>query len=377
MTTKSSAKPRRHASSVAKKLGRAHMRIDARAASGSAKTLKSLSPDQSGIESHAIYVRGNSLAADLGSRESQKRSVGGNHPSGDHVVVGAQTSTVAGNPIRQAKQLASSKGISSAEPPYESCVSPRLGLAAETLDDIERPRIAVENRLRSICRRELEGEGRDPNEIKGYSGQKLVDWLRANYTDPDLHLYGAQLLRLVEQENELVKNLERIMRHEPLAPIVKSLKGVGAKQCARLLAAIGDPYIREAQVDRDTGEIEESERPRRGPAELWAYCGLAPDQKKKKETRCAWNHTAKMRAVLVAKSAQKAGVRELDSCDHSGDYDVEGREAITPLGETYLLERARWASRETSELHRHNHAIRVVAKEILKDLFLAAKEIHA
>jgi hypothetical protein len=201
--------------------------------------------------------------------------------------------------------------------------------------------------------------------------------------------------------------LVRMLRTHPLGPWVKRTLGVGPKQGARLIAAIGDPYWNSA-----------SDRPRRGPAELWAYCGyhtiLAGDQlshatpgrtvpgrniaaRRRKGQRANWSAEAKMRAFLIAESAVKAGVRKLDDCDDSDGYDVERRAAISPLGVIYLAARAKHADAihdrpcpqcgpagkpaaagtPLSEGHKHARALREVAKAVLKDLFLEAKAVRA
>src|SRR6185312_14907270 len=118
-------------------------------------------------------------------------------------------------------------------------------------------------------------------------------------------------------------------------------------------------------------------RPRRGPAELHAYCGYRPDQKRRKGVKSNWNAQAKMRAFLIAESAVKSGVRKLDGYDDSSGYDLTHREAISALGAEYLKARANWADRDTSEGHKHNHAVRFVAKAVLRDLFLEARKVGA
>jgi hypothetical protein len=143
---------------------------------------------------------------------------------------------------------------------------------------------------------------------------------------------------------------------------VKATKGVGEKQGARLLAAIGDVTYNHL-----------ADRPRRGPAELWAYCGYhclavqrSSDTRKnpggetiaarrKKGERSNWNATAKMRAFLIAESCIKC----MDS----------------PYRAVYDKARASWVDRDVKDGHKHNHALRLVAKAVLRDLFLAARRL--
>lgn len=191
----------------------------------------------------------------------------------------------------------------------------RLQFAAEFLTDTEGLRISTENRLRQLA---IEAPG------------------------VDLRVYREQALALAAIEHQAVLELQRAMRAHPYGGWVKQTLGVGEKQGARLIAAIGDVVYNHA-----------ADRQRRGPAELWAYCGYAPGQKRRKGVRSNWNATAKMRAFLVAESCMK----KRDS----------------PFRADYDRARANWADRDVSDGHKHNHALRVVAKEVLKSLFLYAK----
>lgn len=217
-----------------------------------------------------------------------------------------------------------------------------LLVAADALDDLERVRIANENRLRSL---------RDVKGLEGTEAEAKLDALTGG---------------LAELEHQATLDLKRAMRAHPLGEWVARTKGLGEKQAARLIASIGDPAWNYAE-----------DRPRRGPAELWAYCGYAPGQKRTKGVRSNWNAQAKMRAYLCAEAAVKAGVRKLDGCDDTDGYDAASREAISPLGQVYLDARKSWADKDTSDGHRHNHALRRVAKEILKELWREARRLHA
>lgn len=47
-----------------------------------------------------------------------------------------------------------------------------------------------------------------------------------------------------------------------------------------------------------------------------------------------------------------------------------------PFRAVYDEARANWADRDTTDLHKHNHALRCVAKAILKDLWCEARAIR-
>jgi hypothetical protein len=128
---------------------------------------------------------------------------------------------------------------------------PSLNVAAALIDDLERARISAQHRLRILTLPqdvadedgEFRGHGVPESDPVAVTTSKLIEALKA-----------------VEHDAELA--LKRTMRKHPLGPWVAATPGVGEKQAARLLAAIGDPYW------NATGN-----KPRTVSA-LWAYCGL-------------------------------------------------------------------------------------------------------
>lgn len=183
-------------------------------------------------------------------------------------------------------------------------------------------------------------------------------------------------------EHEAVLNLQRAMRKHALGPWVKAQRGVGEKQAARLLAAIGDPYWNTLH-----------DRPRT-VSELWAYCGLhvlrdpghmtrdvhgaaaGVAAKRRKGHRANWSNDAKMRAYLIAEKcvmqpdgspwrdcytaarAKYADATHAAACERCGPKGKPA-EAGSPL----------------SAGHQHARALRIVAKELLKELWREAKRI--
>lgn len=129
---------------------------------------------------------------------------------------------------------------------------------AEALDDLESVRKAMGNRMGQLTRSTEDKDG----QVRGFG-----------YSDdhPIVLQLGETLTELEASEKALVRKLERLFRWNPLYPWVKAQRGIGDKQAARLLAIIGDPYIRPELV-RDDGTVI-PEGPRTVSA-LWAYCGL-------------------------------------------------------------------------------------------------------
>lgn len=228
---------------------------------------------------------------------------------------------------------------------------PTLQMAADSLDDIERTRISNENRLRTLTMPVDEhGAGLDP-------------------TDPDVARLKAIVDSLKQIEHSAVLNLERAMRRHPLGPWAKAQKGIGDKTMARLLAAIGDPY-----VNLQTGEV-------RTVSQLWAYCGHGdPARRKRKgmsqeDAKALGNPDAKKRLYLIAEACLKAQGHYADvyyARKTANDGRLHATDCVRcgPSGHPAV------AGTPWKDSHRHADALRIVGKEILKDLWLAAREIH-
>lgn len=214
-----------------------------------------------------------------------------------------------------------------------------LNAMGAALDEWEALRIASENRLR-----DLESRGDAADQTYMLVLRTAVENARSS-------------------EHSLTLAIQRAMRDHPLGPFVQRTKGLGLKQTARLLAAIGDPYWNALD-----------DRPRRGPAELWAYCGYSPSQKRRKGERANWSADAKMRAYLIAEACMKC--RE---SPYRAVYD-EAREYYTDAVHTEPCARCgpkgkpAVAGSPLSAGHQHARAMRRVAKAVLRDLWREAKE---
>lgn len=305
--------------------------------------------------------------------------------------------------------------------------SPTLGLAAEVVDDLERVRIANENRLRQLTRTEEDSDG-------------IVRGFELDIRHPDIMRLQHLIDSLSDSYDEAVKNLEKTMRAHSLGSWIKKTVGVGEKQGARLLAAIGDPYWNDLH-----------NRPRT-VSELWAYCGYhvlsagqAPNEthevlvsgatlpvnqksydphgsvvdgtnlpagqvlldthgtyasgsslyagnqgtvdsqnspapgvaaKRQKGVRVNWSATAKMRAFLIAESCVKAKTSPYRKV--YDDTRVKYAEATHqvpcvrcgPRGKPALV------GSPLSLGHQHARALRAISKTVLKDLWIESKRLH-
>ena len=213
-----------------------------------------------------------------------------------------------------------------------------LALSADTLDDIEKTRISMQNRYRQMIRTETDSDGED----RGFGLPE--------------DSYAVMRVRgivdsLIEQEKEATKILEKVMKSHALGSWVKAQKGVGLKQGARLIAAIGDPYWNTLH-----------DRPR-SVQEFWSYCGYGVGDegtavRRKKGVKSNWNAKAKMRAFLIAESCLK---------QKGSPYEIVYRNRRAHTDVTH----PEWSAGRS-----HNDALRVAAKEILKDMWIATKDIY-
>lgn len=279
--------------------------------------------------------------------------------------------TTTTKPATAPNQPASSPDPSSAQPANHPSVpnqptlaSPTLKLAAETLDDLEKVWIANANRLRQLTRSEEDSDG----ETRG---------LGLDVSHPSVARLAAIVEGLEKLTQEATKALEKEMRTHPLGPWVKAQKGVGDKQAARLLAAIGDPYIR-PELEREDGTVEPS-RPRL-VSELWAYSGyhvlesgLAPARRRGQLAN--WSEDARKRAWLISASIIKAGGPYRGIYDDARAKYADATHRIDcircgPSGKPAK------AGTPLSLGHQHARAMRIVSKEILKGLWHEARRLH-
>ncbi len=212
---------------------------------------------------------------------------------------------------------------------------PTLMTLTDTLDDIEGLRIATQNRLRIMISQEEDKDG----QVRGFG---------LPHDNPVVKLQRDMLGHLLEIEKNVIKAVQKKMKEHPLGPWISRQKGVGEKQAARLLAAIGDPYWNSLH-----------DRPRT-VSELWAYCGMSvvdgKAQRRQKGVKSNWSNTAKMRARLIAESCLK--------------------NRASPYRRFYDETREKYKDAEITDLHSHNRGLRKMTKQFLKDLWRESKRIY-
>jgi hypothetical protein len=305
---------------------------------------------------------------------------------------GPQGDAAAGghNPPAPATGAATPRALSPvlAPTPWADSNASLLALLADVLDDIERTRIANENRLRQLTRTETDADGVE----RGFG---------LTLRQPQVAALADVVDALGKLEHASTLNLQRAVRKHPLGPWVKATVGVGEKQGARLIAAIGDPYWNTLY-----------DRPRL-VSELWAYCGLhvLPAAHGTPEThgvvggggkqgdpghstvethgsrvgvaptrtrgqRANWSTVAKTRAYLVAESCIKQARSPYRAVYDNGRTKYADAVHQAPCRRCGPSGKPAATGTPISAGHQHARAMRLVMKAVLKDLWLESKRIH-
>lgn len=207
---------------------------------------------------------------------------------------------------------------------------------------------------------------------------------RAERGGLDPMVLAAQLQGLKDSEHQLGLALVRCYRRVVPAPIrawQQATPGIGEHLLARLLGAIGDP--RWATPYHWEGEGSErvlvADPPfERNVAKLWAYCGHGDPTRKRRRGMTAedgaalGNPRAKMLVHLLAEASMKCvGSAAVITADSASD--PQPTRARSPYRDTYEQSKARYLERgDWTPGHQHAAALRLVGKEILRDLWLAA-----
>lgn len=282
-------------------------------------------------------------------------AVGGHKPAGDQRGSDPQAPTVSGASTPTPRQA--THGTQSGDARGGWLRDPVLGILADVLDDLEKVRIANENRVRQLTRTEADSDG----EERGFG---------LTLDNPMVKKLVTSVEALAQAEKDATANLQKAMKAHPLGPWVKSQAGVGEKQAARLLATIGDPFWNDLH-----------QRPRT-VSELWAFCGYAVHdghaQARRRGERSNWSADAKMRTYLIAVSCVK---QSAEKSKYRRVYD-EGRAKYADAVHPHDCKRCGPAGKPAlagsplSAGHQHNRAVRLISKELLKDLWIASRDLY-
>lgn len=270
-----------------------------------------------------------------------------------------------------------------------SLFDPFLALAAEVLDDAEKNWIANANRLRQLTRTEADSDG----EKRGFG---------LDESHPDVARLAAMVNVLEQLTKDATKNLEKVIRRHPLHPWIKAQRGLGDKQVARLLAAIGDPYWN-TLYDRPrtvselraycglhvlpAGQVPDaahqnsasgvstsgSDTGHHHPAAQESGAGVAPRRQRGRKSN--WNEDARKRAWLISQSVVKSGGPYREIYDATKAKYADAVHA-TPCIRCGPAGRPAPAGSPLSKAHINARGHRAIMRAVVEDLWAEAKRLH-
>jgi len=300
-----------------------------------------------------------------------------------------------------------------------------LGVVADSVDDLEIARIATTNRLRILTRNEPDADGKN----RGFG---------LTLDHPQVARLALIAESLSQAEKDAIKALEQAMAKHPLGPWAKRTSGVGLKQLARLLAAIGDPAWNDLHnrprtlgelyaysglhavrpyptpkkktddaVSVDSASRDDSVRnedevtPSSQEAQLLqaALAILDPESEETSSSgetpgtaeddtirvaprrirgqRANWSETARKRAWLIAAQCVKIANSPYRAVYQTGRDKYRDAVHRTPCHRCGPSGKPAAVGTPLSLGHQHARAIRLGAKAMLKDLWTEARRLHA
>lgn len=206
----------------------------------------------------------------------------------------------------------------------------------------------------------------DLEHVRIQNGNRIGALERAGYERLP-HLQAIQEgMAQVEHQAEL--ELVRLWRTHPLAPWAKSYRGLGEKSIARLIAEIGDPYIRDTAEIRTLGQL----RALCGHGDP-ARAGQIPKGATQAEIFKRGNPRAKKQVWLIATSLLKAGNRDVYDAARLKYQEASHEKACVRCGPAG---KPAQPGSPLSDGHKHARALRALGKAFLADLYEAARAVH-
>jgi len=258
-----------------------------------------------------------------------------------------------------------------------------------TLTDLEETRIGLENRFYATLLSRMGDDCPDRDspqffamcrssyrdKLRDTDGKVLLD---EDLRPIDLPEEGAYEY-IVKAEKSVIKKLESMMM-ALMGPNMQAFLdqvGIGTKTVSRLLGEIGHPIVafpahwEEGEDDEDKKVLVPDEPFLRRVSDLWSYCGHGdPERKRKKGMTQAdalklGNPRAKMTINQMAVRCMMRTERVSSTGKHM---------PASPYRAIYDNKRAHYetARPEWADARKKGAAIRITAKEILRDLYNAA-----
>jgi len=194
-----------------------------------------------------------------------------------------------------------------------------------------------------------------------------ISWTKPPRPGVDPNVFRPYAEAFGQDEHEIELELVRCYRRvvpDPIRAWQKAEKGIGELSLARLLGNLGHPVIatpyawfevppdgHECDATRcgDNRHLVAGEPYQRSIGQLWQYCGHGGPSRRRKGEVANWNTTLKTLVFLNSSWCLRA----------KGHYR-----------EVYDKRRAETTNREWTKGHEHADALRIVGKEILRDLWL-------
>jgi hypothetical protein len=203
----------------------------------------------------------------------------------------------------------------------------------------------------------------------------------------DATFFAEHLARLEATEHQALLMMKRCYRRVVPAEIrdwQKAERGIGEPLLARFLGHLGDPLIATPHWWEGTGSnrtLMVGEPYERTVSQLWQFCGHGDPHRRKTrgmtadEALALGNPRLKMLVHLIAEGCMK---QKDSGARYRGVYD-DTREAVTD--KVHSVECVRCGpSGKPAQVgspwnpgHQHAHALRIVGKEVLRDLWLLRK----
>lgn len=178
-------------------------------------------------------------------------------------------------------------------------------------------------------------------------------------------------------EHEAVLALQRMWRKHPLAAWQTETLGLGEKLMARLIAEIGDPYLATPHHWHE-GTLISDEPYERTASQLWQYCGHGnPHLKRRKGmTQDEAFMLGKTRAKSIVHLISE-GLIKARNPEYRAVYDAARGHVAEKVHEGACAQCHAKAGDAWRPGHQHAHALRLVGKAFLRDLWIEARAGHA
>jgi hypothetical protein len=366
-------------------------------------TLQDLSPAPTTSDTHAICGRGHTLSNDQTCRDNHIMSVVADLSATDHRTVDTQSRGVGGDLLPAPSPLAAPTLSAALAPSPTAAICGAIptdpALRSDSSSSQPSTRVAqTQDSTDGWLELRLCADLFDRAQTERISTENIIRTpLKGGNVDPAFFTEHMNRLTTTEHQSKLM--LRRCYKRVVPATIrawETESTGIGLHLIARLLGRIGTPNIAIVHYWEGTGPtrtlMEEPARPRT-IGQLWQLCGHGdPTRRMTKgmtaeQLAAVGNPHCKMIVHLLAESAIKEPGRKIDELldgtakgDASWPYRIvyEHRRLVTvdrlhagpcvrcgPSGKP-ALEGTPW-----SKGHQHGDGLRIVGKELLRDLWKA------